>query len=206
MQWNRTEGKPIWTYEWRPEASGTYTYEVAATDHDGKTTTFRGSVNVTNPFPVIDPPSSSTFSSLSQSLVVRPDGALTDVRAIQYVINGTAYNMVAPTKERPTYWTTNPTYPGWHAGANNLTIQALEQPTYLHGFKLEGGVARFATAQRTYTVPNNFPDLGTQAAPDLPEKAAPGAVAKRTPGLEAPLLVALVGLVALALRARHDRP
>src|ERR1041385_7229105 len=158
VTWTQVPGKDIWTANWTAQKQGTYKLQVNAADKTGLSEVRTIDIMIGNPFPVIDPTSVTSFNSLSQSLVVRPMTGFRDLRAVEYTIDNTTYTMVPPTKDRPQYWTTNPTYPGWKVGANNVTIQAVEQPVYIHGYKLEGGVSKAVNASRTYTVDANFPD------------------------------------------------
>lgn len=203
VPWRRVEGEPIWTYTWRPAEAGNYTLEITATDTGGLGAFAAAPVKVGDPFPVIDPSEGSTFDSLSDSLVVRPAQGFRALRSVQYDIDGRAYNMSRPTEDRPTYWTTNPTFPGWKAGPNNVTIIALEQPEYLHGYKLEGGVSRSTGATRTYTVSATYPDLATAKGPEHEERRAPNI--GQSPGAGAAAGLLGVALLALALRrTRRD--
>lgn len=205
LTWVQVADHPVWTYAWIPSQEGTYTYYIHAVDAGGQVTEARGTVTIGNPFPVMDPPDGETLKTLSQSVVVRQDKDLTDVRTIQYEIDGTKYNMTPPSADRPTYWTTNPTYPGWHRGVNNVTFLAQEQPAYFGTLKIPGGVARHDLARRTYTVDANYPDLNSQPEPQHKERAAPNRGG--TPGFEAVfLLAAALGTVLLRRTSRHDRP
>ncbi len=196
----RVEGEPVWRVAWTaPNQTGEYEIVGTAKDADGHAIRSSSRINVTNPFPVIDAP--TTFDSLSQSLAVRPAQGFRELRCIQYMIDGTPYSMLPPTTDRPTYWRTDPTFPGWKAGANNVTIQAIEQPVYLHTYKLEGGVSLSANGQRNIQVSPSFPDLATGKEPLCPEKLAPNLA--QTPGLGAATLLAAVALLAVGLRARR---
>lgn len=199
LEWTKVEDKPVWTATWRPNATGKFAMTIDAVDDAGHPAEGVSTVNVTNPFPVIDPPTGTTFNSLSQSLVVRPHAGFRDLRAVQYVIDGTPHNMLPPSGDRP-YWTSDPTYPGWKVGDNNVTIVALEQPVYLHGYKLEGGIAS-SGAGRLYKVDANFPDLASATSPDLKERPAPNLA--QTPGPSP--LVLLIGILFVALAIRRTR-
>lgn len=205
VPWAQVPDHPVWTYAWIPSQEGKYTYYIRAVDTGGQVTERRGSVTIGNPFPVVDPPDGEALKTLSQSVVVRADAALGDLLAVKYEIDGKTYNMTPPSGDRPTYWTTNPTYPGWHRGANNVTFLAEEQPAYFESLKIPGGVARHDLAHRTYTVDTNYPDLNSQTEPKPKERAAPNRGG--TPGFEAAfLLVAALGALLVRRTPRHDRP
>ena len=200
LSFERVQGEPVWTYTWTPTAEGNFTIRARAADASGQVIEGSSVVKVGNPFPVIDAPSS--FDSLSQSLAVRPAQGFRELRCIQYVIDDLPYSLIPPTKDRPIYWRTDPTFPGWKSGANNVTIQAIEQPVYLHNYKLDGGVARSANGTRTIQVSPTFPDLASGESPDCPQKPAPNLA--QTPGLGAATLLAAVALLAVGLRARRN--
>jgi hypothetical protein len=195
----QVNGKPAWTYTWTPTQEGTYSIFAQAQDKSGLNITATTNVSVANPFPVIDAP--TRFESLSQSLTVRPASGFRELRAVQYVIDGVAYNMIPPSTERPNYWRTDPTFPGWKPGTNNVSIRAIEQPMYLHSYKLEGGIAESASSSRVIQVSETFPDRATGKEPTVAEKRAPNLA--QTPGPGAAVMLALLVVLAVGLRARR---
>ncbi|HLE47925.1 MAG TPA: hypothetical protein VI818_06475 [Candidatus Thermoplasmatota archaeon] len=201
--WNR-ESHQVWSYRWTPDAEGSYHYYVHAKDKEGHEAQKHGTVSVANPLPVISGPQRDTFETLNDRLFVRPNATL-DILSVRYVIDGRSYNMTQ-SKDREGFWVTDPSFPGWKTGKNNVTIEVVEQPLYLQGYaNIAPPPGRHASGKKEFTVGPDFPDLATAKEPTPKARAAPNPAG--TPGFEAAfLVVALIGALSLAGRTRsHGR-
>jgi hypothetical protein len=200
--WQQISGAPVWKRDWTPNATGTFAVFVAACDVHRQCASTTHFFNVTNPFPKISPLSGETFRDDSRVVKVRPAEGLY-LRAVMYRFANESriYNMTPP-KSGETDWTTDPTFPGWKKGPVNITILAQEQPLFVQGHKIEGGLVEDNSASRSYVVSQDFQDLNQKKEPSLPETAPSSQ--RRTPGLEAPL-VALAVVAAAVLVGRSRR-
>lgn len=210
--WTRVPDRPLWTAKFTPDREGTYLVLVQATDKAGHGNETYHSFAAGNPFLIVDPPGrddASEFVDTTNYFSVQPrpelsrDGRLL---SIQYRIDGEDWHHFVPDKNRPGFWITDPTYPGWKNGPNTVEVRAVEHPRFLYdgtpsGHRLEGGVVQDPRSWKV-TVDPNFPaTLGTSAEPSpTPARyVAPGSTP--SPGLAAILLV-LAGALLLGRRTK----
>lgn len=203
LAFTKPSAAQVWTYTWMPEQNGNYTFYVHAVDRQGAVSDSRIPVNITNPILFVGPSQNTKFNEDLQELKVQVAPGFNDILNVQYVIDGRAYNMTGPPKEPDVYWKSDPRFPGWKRGTNDLTFQVVEQPIHLHQYSLAGGVSKANGTSRTYSVEAGYPNFNTLKEPTHSVKGPPNLVG--TPGFDTALLVAALGVatVAVALRTRR---
>lgn len=203
LSFAKRDGSQVWTYQWTPEAAGNYSFYVHAKDLKGLASDRRVWVNITNPIVFVGPSQNTRFNEDLPELKVQVAPGFNEILAVQYVIDGRAYNMTPPLNKEDVYWHSDPRYPGWKRGTNELTFQIREQPIHLHQFSLDPGVAKANGTKRTYTVEPSYPNLNTLKEPTPGVRPPPNLVG--TPGFDGVLLVAALGVAAAMVTMRKRR-
>lgn len=203
LEFTKEPKAQVWTKTWTPTESGSYSFYVHAEDKRGAAADRRVWVNVTNPVVFVGPSQNTRFNEDLPELRIQIAPGFHDVLSVQYVIEGRAYNMTRPASAEDVYWKSDPRYPGWKRGTNELTFRVVEQPVHLHQLSLPSAVAVANGTSRTYTVEESYPNLNTLKEPTPGVKPPPNLVG--TPGFDAVLLVAALATSAVLVAKRARR-
>lgn len=198
--WFREANTAFWRYN-TTLPNGTHQWFALAEDSGGRVAERTGVIRVGNPFVTLDPPGQGgnyEFVDSTDALIVCVHESL-DVRAVQYSINGGNFLNLEREKDRPNCWRTNPTFPGWVPGSQDVTIRAEEQPTYLpKGHKVPGQIVTDPAGTWRIKVGAEFPNVGSAGEPQ--HGARSYVPAGQTPGVGVPIALAGIALLVVARR------
>jgi hypothetical protein len=190
------------------DTEGRYVVYVTATDSDDHRSVAQAAFEIRDPpFDQMSrptDPSGYAFEEFTDRIIVATTPEQ-NVRAVQYRINGTWYDMEFDSRDG--HWFTTAEFQGWHIGTQQVTIGAEGQPAYADALRLPGGRVGWPGGTFNMTVVAKLDDeinvgAKTPAGDYRVLDRNPRAV---TPGLDLPVFaLGLVGAVVAIRRGRKD--